>query len=610
MLSNFTVYSQHTNNDVYPDDLIGDISSNDIEDDGASPLLHQLETDFLKAGSVVRSTPKHGHGSPFNSLDASQPSSLFGEVHLSEIKKLEEGIKLLENEKFQLSGKLSESQGLLEKSRGEVSSYQTRLSRLLEILTNEASRQSSSSVGKIHSHSDDTDDGEVVEDEIYPEINLLRKLLNKKFTSSPDGQLKENIKSLKQQIKLQEEKAAYLSNDLHILNTIAEEAQNSLFSLNEDLNIVSEDLATLYHHICHVNGETPSRVILDHASGIKQKDETSLPVSPSSPMHSRLDVLRQKLKDPTLLVNWKTISGSPSGPVFSTGSASLTSTASSSSSGVECQGVIDTIRDQVRHLKTAIQSTLDISKTPRMVISASTPSNLSTLVETSTGPSSPGRDSSEELLSQIVDLKALLSTKREQIATLRTVLKANKQTAEVALANLKSKYETEKAVVTETMAKLRNELKALKEDAATFASLRSMFAARCEEYVTQNDELQRQLQTSEDEKKTLNSLLRIAIQQKLSLTQKLEDLEVDRERNISLSSPRISGKEGRRHDPSSSTGRGSSSRASALRNFVPSSLRSAPLSSNNSNTTPQASPARSSGNTSQPSSSSANPPKK
>lgn len=52
------------------------------------------------------------------------------------------------------------------------------------------------------------------------------------------------------------------------------------------------------------------------------------------------------------------------------------------------------------------------------------------------------------------------------------------QTAEVALANLKSKYENEKAMVTETMMKLRNELKALKEDAATFSSLRAMFATR------------------------------------------------------------------------------------------------------------------------------------
>lgn len=48
----------------------------------------------------------------------------------------------------------------------------------------------------------------------------------------------------------------------------------------------------------------------------------------------------------------------------------------------------------------------------------------------------------------------------------------------MALANLKSKYENEKAMVTETMMKLRNELKALKEDAATFSSLRAMFATR------------------------------------------------------------------------------------------------------------------------------------
>lgn len=46
------------------------------------------------------------------------------------------------------------------------------------------------------------------------------------------------------------------------------------------------------------------------------------------------------------------------------------------------------------------------------------------------------------------------------------------------MANLKSKYDSEKTMVKETMMKLRNELKALKEDAATFSSLRAMFASR------------------------------------------------------------------------------------------------------------------------------------
>lgn len=53
-----------------------------------------------------------------------------------------------------------------------------------------------------------------------------------------------------------------------------------------------------------------------------------------------------------------------------------------------------------------------------------------------------------------------------------------------------------------------------------------MFAVRCEEYATQQEELQAQLTANEEERRTLNQLLRLAVQQKLGLTQKLEELEV------------------------------------------------------------------------------------
>lgn len=88
-------------------------------------------------------------------------------------------------------------------------------------------------------------------------------------------------------------------------------------------------------------------------------------------------------------------------------------------------------------------------------------------------------------------------------------------------------------MVNETMAKLRSELRTLKEDAAVFASLRSVFSARCDEYVLQLDELTRQLKAAEEEKKTLNRLLRMAIEQKLALTQQLDDInfEVETLRN-------------------------------------------------------------------------------
>ncbi|KAL1227399.1 Protein bicaudal [Trichinella spiralis] len=121
----------------------------------------------------------------------------------------------------------------------------------------------------------------------------------------------------------------------------------------------------------------------------------------------------------------------------------------------------------------------------------------------------------------------MLSTKREQIATLRALLKSNKQVAETALGQLRVRYQNEKRTVTETMGKLRQELKSLKEDAATFASVRAMFTARCCEYQAEVEDYQRQLSAAEEEKKTLNSLLRMAIQQKLALTQRLEELEMD-----------------------------------------------------------------------------------
>lgn len=129
----------------------------------------------------------------------------------------------------------------------------------------------------------------------------------------------------------------------------------------------------------------------------------------------------------------------------------------------------------------------------------------------------------------VQSLRTMLYKKHEQLKSLRTILKSNKESAEVALKNLKSKYDMEKAIVAETMTKLRHEHKRLNEDAATFASLRSHFSARIEEYNSEIEKLQSKLAASEQEKNTLNSILRMAIEQKVMLTQKLEALEMDRE---------------------------------------------------------------------------------
>ena len=120
----------------------------------------------------------------------------------------------------------------------------------------------------------------------------------------------------------------------------------------------------------------------------------------------------------------------------------------------------------------------------------------------------------EDLQKEVVKLKSLLATKCEEVANLKTVLKANKTTAEVALAKEKSKYAT--------------------------------LAKRCDEYATEIDEMKRQVASADEEKKTLNTLLRMAIQQKLALTQRLENLEISKQSDQMVGSRH----QGRRHKAS------------------------------------------------------------
>uniref|UniRef100_A0A914XV29 Uncharacterized protein n=1 Tax=Panagrolaimus superbus TaxID=310955 RepID=A0A914XV29_9BILA len=135
-----------------------------------------------------------------------------------------------------------------------------------------------------------------------------------------------------------------------------------------------------------------------------------------------------------------------------------------------------------------------------------------------------------ETLKQNNKLKQLLNVKRDQVRALRQVLSTNKVSTESAMASMRDKFESEKRIKEESMDHVRKELKQLKEDAATFASHRAMYTARCEELQGTVESLMDSMKTAEEEKKTLNSLLRMAIQQKLQATQRLEDMEVDRER--------------------------------------------------------------------------------
>lgn len=47
-------------------------------------------------------------------------------------------------------------------------------------------------------------------------------------------------------------------------HTAASESQGALTAAQDELVMLSEELAQLYHHVCLCNNETPNRVMLDY----------------------------------------------------------------------------------------------------------------------------------------------------------------------------------------------------------------------------------------------------------------------------------------------------------------------------------------------------------
>ncbi|NXN58588.1 BICD2 protein, partial [Rynchops niger] len=489
----------------------------------------------LSNGKNSTSTPKKNDSFP---PAPSLVSDLLSELNISEIQKLKQQLVQMEREKVNLLTTLQESQKQLENTRGALSEQHEKVGRLTENLNAmkklQVSKERQSALDN-EKDRDSHEDGDYYEVDINgPEIleckykvavaeitDLKEELKNLKAKykeceskyeeeksryETESQALTEKITSLEKSSRHDREQVARLEKELKKVSDVAGETQGSLSVAQDELVTFSEELANLYHHVCMCNNETPNRVMLDYykeGKGGRSSPETKGRRSPILLSKGLLTIELGKAESGSGDSSPSPVSSLPS-PVSDPRKEPM-----------NIYNLIAIIRDQIKHLQAAVDRTTELSRQ-----------------RVATQELGPVVDKDKEaLMEEILKLKSLLSTKREQIATLRTVLKANKQTAEVALANLKSKYENEKAMVTETMMKLRNELKALKEDAATFSSLRAMFATRCDEYVTQLDEMQRQLAAAEDEKKTLNSLLRMAIQQKLALTQRLEHLELDHEQS-------------------------------------------------------------------------------
>ncbi|XP_070824057.1 protein bicaudal D homolog 2 [Chaetodon trifascialis] len=486
-------------------------------------------------------------------------SDLLSELHFSDSQKLKQQLLQAEREKSTLVGKVEELQMQLVMSKQALSQQEDKVGSLTQQLEAVQSSQKHNQEADDRGETENGDGGnvafdyevdtkskEVLEARMRSASEELLKLrdelsqagtryntLEQRYKQEKDRwraeaqELADKIRQCIKSSKQDQERISELEKEIGATRKVAIDSEGHLSVAQEELLAFSEELSNLYHHICVCNNLTPKRVTLDYYRDGARASGGGGGARRSHYVYPQLNP-QKKPRGNDMFIS-KASALQFMGEVDSAG-ASVESPNCPGSPTLDfrdpsnVRNLVAVIRCQIKHLRVAVDLCRQRGAMPYSGLSSSGESE---------------RDA-ESLLEEVLKLKSLLSTKREQIATLRTVLKANKQTAELALSNLKTKYETEKSMVSETMMKLRNELKALKEDAATFSSLRVMFASRCDQYVTQLDEMQRQLAAAEDEKKTLNSLLRMAIQQKLALTQRLEDLEAPLSPHSLNSSPRRS----------------------------------------------------------------------
>lgn len=196
--------------------------------------------------------------------------------------------------------------------------------------------------------------------------------------------LSSQVCSLESDGRAERAQLARLQRELDETNAAAGETRRTLGVAQDELASFSEELANLYHHVCVCNNETPSRVTLDfYREGKDNKEDKD-----------RKEGKEEKTD--------RTSSAETSVP------ASLRD---SRKEPMDVCVLAVMIREQMRHLQQAVERGTQLAR-QRLA-----PLELAAV---------PDKEQAA-CMEEILKLRSMLSTKREQIATLRAVLKANKQ---------------------------------------------------------------------------------------------------------------------------------------------------------------------------------------
>jgi protein bicaudal D len=305
------------------------VGGSDLEDD--IPTLKRLEADL---------------SNELKSPDGTKVD-LFSEIHLNELKKYEKQLESLESEKANLTTNLRDAQQNLDKSQNDLQNFMARVTLLaahvdsLHHLRKQIETDGESELDKAKATAEKL--SEIVHqytswftlsakeiDVLKADLNELQKGIN---CSEAMSVLRNEITNLKNKLLSTEQKTLDLHADVKTLSALSQNAGQSLNSARGTLVTMSDDLAQLYHLVCTVNGDTPNRVVLDHKTEDLSLDNDSL-----SAIQSQLksDILIQQ---PNVFEDLQGLGDA-----------------------IEVKKYVDTIKDQIKYLKTAVEHAIELNK--------------------------------------------------------------------------------------------------------------------------------------------------------------------------------------------------------------------------------------------------------
>lgn len=282
-------------------------------------------------------------------------------------------------------------------------------------------------------------------------LNLTQFVLA--LCNTPNVQLfsSKQVTHLERSCREGRERVASLEAELRAATSTATESQSMLNAAQDELVTFSEELAQLYHHVCLCNNETPNRVMLDYyrqsritrSGSLKGSDDPRALLSPrlarrlaavsaacsSESPRGPMDSPSKDAHHNDTTANTADSSSCHSSPTRNTtGSPVINISPCPSPVPSEAGGDLRKepmniynlnaiIRDQIKHLQKAVDRSLQLSR------QRAAARELAPMLD----------KDKESCMEEILKLKSLLSTKREQIATLRLVLKANKQVKKICL---------------------------------------------------------------------------------------------------------------------------------------------------------------------------------